>query len=279
MTKLIEMGNFAIGADPEVFMWDPKTKQYRSSIGKIGGTKLAPRVLPGYQAHGIALQEDNVAIEFNMHPVSQKEMFVKGVQKGLEAASIEAKKYNCDIRIDPTALFDPSELLDPLARMFGCEPDYCVWTGFQNPAPDAEKSPWRSAAGHIHIGTHQSTYPMVPLFPPRLLPNVVKAMDLFVGVPSLFMDKDQERRKQYGRAGAFRPKCYGVEYRVLSNFWLRSRELTEWVFDQTKRAVTWVADGNVLDSDAEAAIPHCIDTFNMDIANLLKEKFQLVTVQ
>ncbi len=37
-------------------------------------------------------------------------------------------------------------------------------------------------------------------------------------------DKDTERRGMYGKAGAFRPKPYGVEYRTLSNAWLSNDE-------------------------------------------------------
>jgi hypothetical protein len=41
----------------------------------------------------------------------------------------------------------------------------------------------------------------------------------------------------YGAAGAFRPKPYGVEYRVLSNAWLTTEDRMRFVFDQTVAAV------------------------------------------
>jgi hypothetical protein len=40
----------------------------------------------------------------------------------------------------------------------------------------------------------------------------------------------------YGKAGAVRAKSYGVEYRVLSNFWLKSEELMGEVYDRAVSA-------------------------------------------
>jgi hypothetical protein len=47
----------------------------------------------------------------------------------------------------------------------------------------------------------------------------------------------------YGAAGAFRPKPYGVEYRVLSNAWLQSEELMAWVYRTTTKAITDLFEG------------------------------------
>jgi hypothetical protein len=52
------------------------------------------------------------------------------------------------------------------------------------------------------------------------------ALDAFVGLPSVAWDQQQGRREHYGLAGLYRKKTYGddiggVEYRTLSNFWLK----------------------------------------------------------
>ncbi len=73
--------------------------------------------------------------------------------------------------------------------------------------------------------------------------EVIKAMDIFLGVPSIFLDGDKERRKLYGGAGAHRVKPYGVEYRTLSNFWLWEDWTKLWVFQQTERAINFVKSG------------------------------------
>jgi hypothetical protein len=62
----------------------------------------------------------------------------------------------------------------------------------------------------------------------------IRMLDLFLGIPSVFIDKDRTsvaRRKLYGKAGRFRKPPHGVEYRSLSNFWLSSPKLVELVYD------------------------------------------------
>jgi hypothetical protein len=94
-----------------------------------------------------------------------------------------------------------------------------------NPKPEARQA-LRTLGGHVHIG----------------LPNpeegqlVACFADVLLGIPSILLDKDTRRRQMYGKAGAFRPKPYGCEYRVLSNFWLRSEATMRWVYQQAQLA-------------------------------------------
>lgn len=50
-------------------------------------------------------------------------------------------------------------------------------------------------------------------------------------------DKDVLRRKLYGKPGAFRPKAYGCEYRVLSNAWVDKPKVAAWLFDVVNACV------------------------------------------
>jgi len=61
---------------------------------------------------------------------------------------------------------------------------------------------------------------------------VIKALDAYLGLPSVLFEKDGMRRTLYGKAGAYRPTPYGVEYRVLSNFWLTEEKYMRWVYQQ-----------------------------------------------
>ena len=121
--------------------------------------------------------------------------------------------------------------------------------------------------GHIHIGYDN----------PEMSTNIeiVKAMDLFLGVPSILLDTDTERRKLYGKAGAFRPKSYGVEYRTLSGFWIANDELIAWAFNNALEALKHVNNGNIISEDKAVMIQDCINTGNEDIANRLIDEFNI----
>jgi hypothetical protein len=69
-------------------------------------------------------------------------------------------------------------------------------------------------------------------------------LDYHLGVAALSYDEDYERQSLYGAFGCFRPKPYGMEYRVLSNAWLRNEELISWVFNSTKNAFSSLIKGN-----------------------------------
>jgi hypothetical protein len=112
---------------------------------------------------------------------------------------------------------------------FGCEPDINAWAEDYNSAPDAS-STLRTAGGHIHVGFQFEEGDYKTQF------NVVKLMDIFLGIPSVLLDKDSQRRQLYGKAGACRLKEYGIEYRTLSNFWLESDDSQRWAYRQTQRA-------------------------------------------
>ena len=60
----------------------------------------------------------------------------------------------------------------------------------------------------------------------------------------MLLDDGAKRRELYGKAGAYRVKPYGVEYRVLSNFWLKSPALMQWVYDNTILAFKRLLAGN-----------------------------------
>lgn len=215
-----------IGADPELFL-GYIGGTLTSAIDRIGGHKSAPRSL---QRAGFFVQEDNVAVEFNIPPATKLEEFRDSIQWAVTTIEDEVSISGLETRILASALFPEPELRDPRAGVFGCDPDFNAWRGGQiNPRPKNAGGLLRSCGGHVHVG-----YPFDADIDKHRL---IQLMDLYLGVPSVLMDEDTDRRKLYGRAGAMRPTDYGVEYRVLSNFWLKRPEYIDWVFTQTNRAV------------------------------------------
>lgn len=219
-----------VGADPEVFVKDGNGHLV-SAHGMNKGTKESPIAYP----HG-AMQVDGMALEFNINPASDEEEWVRNITEMLQVCR-DTVPNGCELAILPTAEFgakliaaQPEE-----ARELGCSPDFNAWTGDENVPPNAEL-PFRTGAGHIHIGFTEGADIEDPVHISSCR-ALVKQLDYFLGVPSVLLDGDTLRRDMYGAAGCFRPKSYGVEYRTLSNFWLQSEEQIRWAYRQTIKAV------------------------------------------
>jgi hypothetical protein len=143
------------------------------------------------------------------------------------------KEYELDI--SPIALFDEAYLASmPIeAKILGCDPDFNAYTGQMNETPTPHPS-LRTAAGHVHLGWTQAEDPHDSLHFTRCC-QMAKQMDYALGLLGVIFDPDTIRQNLYGSPGAFRPKPYGMEYRVLSNFWLKDEELIRKVYRHAER--------------------------------------------
>lgn len=232
-----KMPVITIGCDPELFVKNKKTKMYISGHDLIQGTKEKPQ-----QWDKGALQADGVAIEFNTIPAKNASAFVKNVQDNIWYIQGLLKGHNeaYELAITPTATFssDYFNSLPDIAKELGCQPDYNAYLGAVNQKPKTTK-PFRTGAGHVHIGWTEGL-PLVknPLNTQHFetCADLTRQLDISLFLPSLLFDDDTERRKLYGFPGSFRPKNYGVEYRPLSNKWLRNATLMTWVFNTTLRS-------------------------------------------
>ncbi len=257
-----------IGADPEVFLISEQTGRFVSSIGKIGGSKSDPRAL---ERIGFYLQEDNVAVEFNIPPARELQEFVESIQWSVQRIEKEVKDQSCRVEIIPAAIFPNEELSHPRAQHAGCDPDYNAWKRVMNPRPRVADGNLRTGAGHVHVGISPK-----PKFSRECL---VKAMDLNLGIGSVLLDDDALRKSLYGKAGAFRPASYGLEYRVLSNFWLRSKELIEWVYNQTHAAIVMAEEkGEKFFDEIGEEIQLCINTSDKDKSQALLKRFNIACI-
>lgn len=250
-----------LGCDPEVFLMNKEG--LLPVFGMIGADKWNPKQVEG-MAPGFTFQEDNVALEFGIPPASCEAEWVNSVfsvQKAFleKHPELTFSKLSCGIF--------SKDLIDdkPQAFVFGCEPDFNAWNGKENPKPKLRNKYQRAAGGHIHIETELDKR------------RVVQAMDFYLGIPSILMDLDVERRKLYGKAGAFRPKPYGVEYRTLSNFWIFEEKYIRWVWRQTDKALTAVVKGFDY-KDSGADIQRIINEGNVSEAQMITEAFEMEVV-
>ena len=232
----MKIGNLdvLIGSDPELFV--KKDGKFISGHELIPGTKENPHPVPLG-----AVQVDGTALEFNTQPAATLQQFHRSTNAVLKALR-NMIPPDVELVAQPVAEYGRDYLahLPKKAVELGCSPDFNAYTGGENPTPDVDL-PFRTASGHIHIGwtNVENPYDEVHMLECR---SLVKALDLFLGVPSLLIDRDQKRRRLYGKAGAFRPKTYGLEYRVLSNFWVLNPNLRRWVWQNTAMAIERLLD-------------------------------------
>lgn len=226
----MKLRNVTIGADPELFIINEKTKKVVSAVGLIPGEKGNPwrsEDMP----EGFGLETDNILAEFNIPPVTDGINFVNNIVYMQEYINKFVKSKNPDLGIKCTAsqTVPTSELQSDQAKLFGCDVDYNAYTMKANPKPKGTSTNLRSAGFHIHVGYEN--------------PNVdtslalVKYMDAFLGLPSVIKDKDKKRRSLYGKAGCFRLTDYGVEYRVLSSAMMSTTAKLSFVWKQLQKAL------------------------------------------
>lgn len=219
-----------VGADPELFVWDKQEKKFVSGHGMVEGTKKEP-----YPVEGGAVQVDGMALEFNIDPARNADEFVERiVSVKQQLQDMIGDRY--ELKAVPVAEFGKKYIQEQPeeARILGCDPDYSAYTQDVNENPNADM-PFRTASGHIHIGwcedideTHPDHFTACVM--------LARHMDLFIGLQSYAwsdVDVEMKRRELYGKAGCFRPKSYGMEYRTPSNAWLKDEKIIRHVYNQT----------------------------------------------
>ena len=226
-----------VGCDPEVFVM--KGGKFLSAHGLIKGDKKNP-----FKVNNGAVQVDGMALEFNIDPTGSEDQFSFFVQDVL--ATMTAMVPGYDVVAAPVAHFDEEYMRQQPeeAKELGCDPDYNAWHPGANVKPDGNR-PMRTASGHIHVGWTQDE----DIMSGNHIDScnmVVRQLDFYLGLPSLVYDNDTLRREMYGKAGCCRYKSYGVEYRTLSNAWLKSEKLMRWVYRATVAGVESVMRGDDL---------------------------------
>lgn len=266
MTKITD---YKLGSDPELFLKRRDTGEYFPAIGLIGGSKHDPKQMEGL-AKGYTWQEDGVAVEYNVPPSGTKQEWINVHNTALKFIRQNISEEEFELALDASAEFNSEYLEMPGARIGGCETDNNVWLKEVNPKVDLLQTNTRSCGGHIAVSFKEGKDLI-------LCEELVKSMDLFLGVPSVLIDSDKLRRSLYGKSGSFRfgTKYTGIEYRVLSNFWLKSQETLLWSWDNTILAIDFINAGKTIDAEDEEVIQNCINDSDMGAAQFLVDKYNI----
>lgn len=260
----IDLSKVTLGSDPEFFIFDNKNFKCIPSCGWIGGTKEKPVFIED----NLGYQEDNVALEFNVPPTTSSKELMFNVEKLIKYIENKYNFQEKNYKILPIAsnYFEYEQLQSEQAQKFGCDPDYNAWTNQVNEI-NAVSTNLRSCGGHVHVGYPDSNIDS------NL--QIIRLLDLYLGVPSVILDLDTDRKQLYGKAGAFRHQKYGVEFRTLSNFWLKDQNLADWVFNNVFIALDKFNSGFEFDQDLCNLIQNCINQNDEIRANYIIEKFQI----
>jgi len=227
-----------IGCDPEFFLKHDKFG-FVSAHDLVPGTKDSP-----FKLEKGAVQADGTAVEFNIEPASTADEFHENIMCVLKQirSMIDPK---LKFYMYPTVQYERKyfDSLPEMPKELGCTPDYNAYNdGKANPRPN-NNTTMRTGAGHIHVGW---TEDVDPFDKSHMYDCIVMTKNLdkvFTHVEKVF-DNDTDRRRLYGAPGAFRPKTYGVEYRVPSNAWLRYPSLHKAMFELTSFVYKTVNGGS-----------------------------------
>lgn len=240
---------FTVGSDPELMLLRASDNKIISSLNVLKKDKHEPIDLGG----GVKMYADCTLVETSFTPVKGfepivprfREVFTR-MYEGLDR--IEKGAY----RLLPKAshMFGEEELTDERAKLIGCDPSYEAYERrMHQPAPFTDGL--RTGSLHLHIGrADYETASDNRLMTLQSKENVIKLMDVFVGCSSVIICKDDSapaRRRLYGACGSFRPTPWGLEFRPLDPYALKTPELLQLIWDLTEYSMTYVNEDIVTD--------------------------------
>lgn len=232
MIRVVNHIGVSLGSDPELFL---------SKEGKIiGSEKVIPEkgVVP--EGWSIApVIRDGVQVEFNVPANNCRQSFSSNLRECFRAL-VSVLPKGVSVVFSQTVEVTPEEMatLHPKSQQFGCATSFNAYGKEPMTISDASQYYHRSAGGHIHLGLPEDNHPAFKRPAPE---HMVTVLDILLGNTCVLLDRDKgnvERRKVYGKAGEYRLPKHGLEYRVLSNFWLRSYQTMSFVMALARFAVS-----------------------------------------
>lgn len=263
------ISNYKLGSDIEFFLEDILSKEIVSAEGIIKGTKKEPFKFDEDNSF-YATSLDNVMAEGNIAPAGSAYEFWKNVEKLRAYIDSTIPKTLKTVAI-PSARLDKKHLQTENAQVFGCDPSLNCWTGTEvRPEPSGDNL--RSAGFHIHVGYDEPTMDTNT--------ELAKAMDLFLGVPSILIEPKNERKAiGYGLSGNYRHQKHGMEYRSLSSHFSSEQKLIEWCFRNTQKAIQFVNDDRVAELQHMGdVIQQIINTEDAQLAMAICDDFAIELV-
>lgn len=227
-----------VGADPEIFVRSDKELLPAFAFLPHRDSEHAAR---RFYAQSGRVYWDGFQGEFSFsggqHCLQE---FTTSIQNALYDMRIDARKVRENARFTlENAVKIPLRTLaaaDDIHTALGCMPSTNAYGKFGIMVDHPERLRVRFSGGHIHLS------------PTRAFDHasLVQLMDAILGVWGVCVARNLDspiRRKYYGLAGEYRSPKHGLEYRVLSNFWLAHPALTMLTFEIARLVVRLHLDG------------------------------------
>ena len=230
-----------VGTDPELFVLDKNSKVIP-----------AFRFLPSekMRAGEAAPFADGFQTEFTPKPNYCIAYVVDNIRDRMQRLLEEATKVGGELSFtDVVSVPDINTYTDAEIAL-GCSPSMNAYAEKSVIPKNPRKVAFRTAGCHIHLGTLNSETDIDAYDPDSL----VRFLDQVTGplYTSLFEGlENPARRTMYGRAGEFRIKPYGIEYRTPAPASLVHPVVTNIVFDVAKRCVSLMLNAQMYTTTSE----------------------------
>lgn len=226
----MNLTQFTIGTDPEVFLFNTITKKYVPASRYFEDYGKSNPLDLGF---GYKVLKDNVMLEWNQPPADSLDDFINNTYQAINLIAQEINDASIEFKFESSVHLKDFEFVDESSKEFGCEPAYNIYDMENSPK---ENDKHRYGAGHIHIGFDK-------LNTDDKLERFIRCLDYNLYVPMLNIEGETRRNKYYGAPGNFRKTPYGIEYRSLSNFWLKDEELISFVYNGVQKSIEMFEEG------------------------------------
>lgn len=281
-TKIRDYLRPQMGCDPELFI--------RKDGKLVESSKLIKEDIE-VESRGKVVK-DGIQIELNPLNNHCRETLRNNIAYCLKTLKDVAGEKGFELDWSPVVELTEEEMDEVSAegKRFGCKPSYNVYLPKGNRESEITVDPkeyrFRSAGGHLHLGikgywNKEDEKKVLE----KNFDETIKLLDYIVGNTCVMFEADEplikERRRVYGKAGEYRTPKYGIEYRTLSNFWMKDYKLMSMVFGLARIALSIAARddaknkaiGTILSSVGESRV---IKAINENDGELAKRNFRRI---
>jgi hypothetical protein len=202
--------NPTLGSDFEMLVRVIETGEIVPCPIEHGGTKEKPLSI-GDCGYGECFRQiDGVAAEYNIPVVTTLEAWVTAYEYCKTKGNEILNPMGLELVAKTSHMFDKKQLTEERHKTFGCSESYCAYDWSLLEPNGADAGNMRSTGSHIHIG-----FEITEEFDGDFVQRLMFCMDKELGIPSLNIDSDVERRKLYGVAGDYRDKFLNEKGKTL----------------------------------------------------------------